>query len=94
MVVVALCGLAAAAGWVTAPPAALWWLALAGWVIGGAAAVKGGPAGWGPWPALLRLAVGVLLLVVGCLMTTGEAILEPQHTQEAQLDEACAALTA
>jgi phosphatidate cytidylyltransferase len=66
-VVVALCGAAAAAGWVQAPPIAVWWLALAGWACGGALAVRGGPAGWGRLPRPVRLATGALLLALGWL---------------------------
>ncbi len=67
LAVVALGAVAAALGWVQAPPVALWQLALVGWVAGGALAVRVGPAGWGRLPAALRLATGVLLLVVGWL---------------------------
>ena len=67
LVVAGLCLAAAVLGWVQAPPVALWQAALVGWVVGGALAMRGGPPGWGRLPAALRLAVGVLLLVLGWL---------------------------
>ena len=45
--VVGLCLGAMAAGWLAAPPGALWWLAALVWVLGGAWAIRFGPAGWG-----------------------------------------------
>ncbi len=65
--VAALGGVAAWLGWLQAPPLALWWLALGGWVVGGALALRAGPAGWGRLPSAARLVVGMLLLALGWL---------------------------
>ena len=65
--VAVLCLAAAGAGWTARPPAWLWWLALAGWVAGGAWAIRHGPSGWGRQPAWLRQGLGVLLLGLGWL---------------------------
>lgn len=60
--------LAAACGatlWVLglrAPPAWCWWLASLIWVLGGAYALRGGPAGWPQASRLLRLVLGALAL--------------------------------
>lgn len=40
----------------------LWWLALGLWVIGGAFALRGGPAGWAKVPLGVRWVLGLLLL--------------------------------
>ena len=44
------------------PPAWLWWLATAVWVLGGAFALRAGPAGWPQVSRGARLALGALLL--------------------------------
>ncbi|MCE4553353.1 phosphatidate cytidylyltransferase [Roseateles cellulosilyticus] len=49
-------------GGLHAPPAALWWLATGVWVLGGAYALKVGPAGWPQLARGGRLALGALLL--------------------------------
>ena len=54
-------------GWVEATPPLAWWAALLVWVLGGAAALRRGPAGWPLLPAPARLAIGVLALVVAWL---------------------------
>lgn len=65
--VVGLCLGAMAAGWLASPPALLWWLATLVWVLGGAWALRGGPAGWGRMAAVARQCVGVLALVLAWL---------------------------
>ena len=65
--VLALCAAALAAGWVTAPPAALWWLAVLVWVLGGTAALRSGAAGWARHARATRLAVGVVALALAWL---------------------------
>lgn len=44
------------------PPAWLWWLATAVWVLGGAYALRAGPTGWPQVSRGARLALGALLL--------------------------------
>lgn len=46
-------------------PASWWWGATALWVVGGALALRGGPASWPRAPATLRLLMGLLLLWAG-----------------------------
>ena len=65
--VLVLCGAAVAAGWVEAPPGALWWLATLVWVLGGARALRFGPAGWAAHSRAWRQAVGVLALALAWL---------------------------
>jgi phosphatidate cytidylyltransferase len=48
-------------------PASWWWGVTAAWVLGGALALRGGPAAWPRWPAPLRLLVGLVLLWAGWL---------------------------
>ncbi|MBP6901873.1 MAG: phosphatidate cytidylyltransferase [Burkholderiaceae bacterium] len=43
----------------------LWWPATLAWTLGGAWALRAGPAGWSRLPGLPRLLLGVALLVVG-----------------------------
>jgi phosphatidate cytidylyltransferase len=64
---VALCALAWAAGWATLPPAVVWWIAAAVWVVGGLAVLRFGVAAWPRLPVALRLAVGLLLLCTAWL---------------------------
>ncbi len=61
------CGGAWAAGWATATPPAVWWLALAGWAVGGAVALRAGPSAWPHLPRLARLGLGWLVLSVAWL---------------------------
>jgi phosphatidate cytidylyltransferase len=65
--VVALCLGAVAAGWPGAPPAALWWFATLGWVLGGAWAIAHGPTGWSRHAPLWRQGVGALALALAWL---------------------------
>lgn len=61
------CALAWQAGWALQAPPALWWGATACWVLGGAAAIRGGPAAWPQLPRPARLALGVLVLCAAWL---------------------------
>ena len=65
--VLALCGASLAAGWVAAPPGALWWLATLVWVLGGSHALRVGVAGWAAQPRLWRQALGVVALALAWL---------------------------
>jgi phosphatidate cytidylyltransferase len=56
------CAAALWAGWGDAPPRLAWWLATLVWVLGGAYALRGGPAGWPLIPAAARGALGLVLL--------------------------------
>ncbi len=60
--VAAACAAAAAAGWSAREPSAGWWVAAAGWIVGGAWALRAGPAAWPRLARPLRWAVGPLLL--------------------------------
>ncbi len=62
--VAVVCAVAWQVGWAASPPSALWWLATACWVLGGAMALRAGPAAW---PALSRPARVVLGTVVLCV---------------------------
>lgn len=55
------------AGWAVAAPAAVWWLACACWVAGGAFALRAGPAAWPRLPRAARLVLGWLVLSVAWL---------------------------
>jgi phosphatidate cytidylyltransferase len=69
------CALALGAGWAAAAPASAWWFAALAWVIGGAWALRGGPAAWPSAPAPLRWALGLLLLWTAWLaMVNAKAI--------------------
>lgn len=61
-VVAVLCGAALAAGWVGIGANPAWWLACAVWVLGGALAIKVGPAAWPELPRVARWVLGVALL--------------------------------
>jgi phosphatidate cytidylyltransferase len=56
------CAAALAAGWTTSAPALIWWIATLVWVLGGAWALKAGPAGWPALPLSGRWALGFLAL--------------------------------
>ncbi len=49
-------------GGLNAPPAWIWWLATGVWVLGGAYALRAGPAGWPRIAQVGRLALGAVLL--------------------------------
>jgi phosphatidate cytidylyltransferase len=56
------CAAALWAGWSDAPPSLVWWLATLVWVLGGAFALRGGPAAWPQLPAPARCVIGLALL--------------------------------
>lgn len=67
-VLLALAGLwAVYTGSETQVPSAVWWGAALGWLVIGAAALHGGPSAWPRWPAVVRLALGLLALWVAWL---------------------------
>lgn len=65
--VAAACAAALAAGWTHAAPSWLWWLATLVWVLGGAAALRAGPAGWPQLGRGLRWGLGCVALFVAWL---------------------------
>jgi len=58
----AACAAALWAGWAVNAPVAVWWLATLVWVLGGAWALKVGPAGWPALSQALRCALGLMAL--------------------------------
>lgn len=58
----AACAAALLAGWAVTAPIWVWWLATLVWVLGGAWAMKAGPAGWPSLSKVLRVALGLLAL--------------------------------
>jgi phosphatidate cytidylyltransferase len=71
----AACAGALWAGWGEVAPRLVWWLAMAGWVLGGAFALRGGPKAWPAIPAVLRLVIGLALLWTAWLaLATARAI--------------------
>lgn len=56
------CGLAWSAGWTVNAPLAIWWLATAVWVVGGALALRAGPTAWPLLPQAARLLLGLCAL--------------------------------
>ena len=58
---------AAYTGYVVMVPAIVWWIATAAWLVLGSLALRGGPAAWPRWPAVLRLTVGLVALWVAWL---------------------------
>jgi len=56
------CASALQSGWSDAPPGSVWWLATLVWVLGGAFALRGGPAAWPRLPRVARCALGLTLL--------------------------------
>ena len=69
------CAAALAAGWTRHAPPLVWWLATLVWVLGGAWALKAGPAGW---PALTlsgRWALGFLALWTAWLALASARVL-------------------
>jgi phosphatidate cytidylyltransferase len=65
--VVLACAAAWWAGWATAAPALVWWLACACWALGGAWALRSGPAAWPRLPRAARVLLGWLVLSVAWL---------------------------
>ncbi|MES2958294.1 MAG: phosphatidate cytidylyltransferase, partial [Pseudomonadota bacterium] len=62
-------------GSVARAPAAMWWVAGAAWLVIGSLALRGGPSAWPRWPAVVRLALGLLALWVAWLaLAQGRAI--------------------
>lgn len=62
-------------GSVARMPAALWSVTLVAWLVIGTLALRGGPAAWPRWPAVVRLAVGLLALWVAWLaLATARAV--------------------
>ena len=61
-VLAAACAAALLAGWTLQAPPAAWWAATLVWVLGGAWALKVGPAGWPALPRTARWALGLLAL--------------------------------
>ena len=61
------CGATLYALGLAAPPAWCWWLATVVWVLGGAYALRGGPAAWPHAPRLARLLLGGIALWVAWL---------------------------
>ncbi|MDH3209212.1 MAG: phosphatidate cytidylyltransferase [Burkholderiaceae bacterium] len=65
--VLGLCLVALAAGWLAVPPAWAWWLPMVVWVGGGAWVIRHGPNGWRSCLMVLRLLAGVVLLALAWL---------------------------
>lgn len=59
LVMAVACGLALAAGWVRVGPSVAWWIACGVWVLGGALALKVGPASWHTLPRAARWLIGM-----------------------------------
>lgn len=70
-IVLAMCIGAVEFGLFVAPPAALWWIAMLLWVLGGAWAIRHGSAGWSRHAVLVRQGVGVVGLVLAWLAFSG-----------------------
>ena len=58
----AACAAALWWGWSSGAPGPAWWIATLVWVLGGAWALRGGPAGWPKVPAAARCVLGLALL--------------------------------
>lgn len=61
--VVAACAAAIGAGWASLAPSWIWWPVALLWLVGGAQALRAGPAGWPHLWRPARLALGVVMLV-------------------------------
>lgn len=70
MLLAALCGAALWVGWGHSPPGLIWWAVMLVWVLGGAYAIRGGPAAWPQVPGVLRLVLGLALLWTAWLALT------------------------
>ena len=57
-----LCAAAMALGWMAAAPHLVWWIALVAWILGGAAILRAGVAGWARLPRVLRWVIGYAAL--------------------------------
>ncbi|MDQ6684513.1 MAG: phosphatidate cytidylyltransferase [Pseudomonadota bacterium] len=57
-----LCAATMALGWSMAVPHLVWWLALVAWILGGAAILRAGVAGWPRLPRVVRWAIGFAAL--------------------------------
>ena len=66
-----LCAGAWSTGWAAHTPAAAWWLVTACWVLGGAWALRHGPAAWPGLSQVARLAIGVVVLCAAWLALAG-----------------------
>lgn len=62
LLLTAACAAAWWAGWSDAPPKLTWWLATAGWVLGGGLVLRTGPRGWSKIPRSARWLLGLALL--------------------------------
>lgn len=67
VVLAAACGVALWLGWATQAPTAIWWIATLVWVLGGAWALKSGPAQWPSLPKGLRIVLGLVALFTAWL---------------------------
>ena len=75
LVLAAACAAALGWGWSASAPHSAWWLATGVWVLGGAWVLRGGPSAWPTVPALLRWALGLVLLWTAWLaMVNAKAI--------------------
>jgi phosphatidate cytidylyltransferase len=63
----ALCMASVAVGWASRAPRPVWWLASMIWVLGGALALRAGPAAWPRLSGPARIGLGLLLLWAGWL---------------------------
>ena len=61
-VALAAAGVLSISLWSGPLPAAWWWVAVAVWLVGGAIALRGGPAVWPALPRLARWSVGLVAL--------------------------------
>ncbi len=62
-------------GTVVRVPTSVWWSAGVAWIVVGAAVMSGGPGVWSRWPAVVRLALGLLALWVAWLaLATARAV--------------------
>ena len=71
LLVAAVCAASWAAGWTSAAPPVLWWFAMGLWVLGGAWALQGGPAGWSRLTPAMRWALGLVVLWLAWLAMAG-----------------------
>lgn len=67
LLLAAACAVALWLGWASAAPAGVWWMATGVWVLGGAWALKTGPARWPSLPRGLRCVLGLVALFTAWL---------------------------